>query len=145
MTLFRGTSPPKPPAHLSLEVSMPKINLMKIRRQRKRAVRNKVVKVTLLEAELMLLKSNNTYNSVAKLLRESGLSFVRKENIETSRYSKLDRDFILELIRIGNNLNQIAKVVNTHIARQEPFEAVKLLNLLIGIDETLNDLKESVQ
>lgn len=109
----------------------------------KRSVRNKVVKVTLFEAELELLKNNNQYNSVAKLLRESALNFVKQEEIETSKYSKLDRDFILELSRIGNNLNQIAKAVN--IARDEHFEAVKLLNLLIGIDETLTDLKESVE
>jgi hypothetical protein len=103
------------------------------------------VKVTLFDSEFKLLEDKNPYNSVAKLLRESALKAVKQEDVHTSTYSKLDRDFILELSRIGTNINQISKAINTNIAREEPFEAVKLLHLLIGIDETLKKLKESVQ
>lgn len=113
--------------------------------EKKRPIRTKVVKVTLFDSEFKLLEDKNPYNSVAKLLRESALKAVKQEDIQTSTYSKLDRDFILELSRIGTNINQISKAINTNIAREEPFEAVKLLHLLIGIDETLKKLKESVQ
>ena len=113
--------------------------------EKKRPIRTKVVKVTLFDSEFKLLEDKNPYNSVAKLLRESALKAVKQEDIQTSTYSKLDRDFILELSRIGTNINQISKAINTNIAREEPFEAVKLLHLLIGIDETLKQLKESVQ
>ena len=113
--------------------------------EKKRPVRTKVVKVTLFDSEFKLLEDKNPYNSVAKLLRESALKAVKQEDIQTSTYSKLDRDFILELSRIGTNINQLSKAINTNIAREEPFEAVKLLHLLIGIDETLKKLKESVQ
>ena len=113
--------------------------------EKKRLVRTKVVKVTLFDSEFKLLEDKNPYNSVAKLLRESALKAVKQEDVHTSTYSKLDRDFILELSRIGTNINQISKAINTNIAREEPFEAVKLLHLLIGIDETLKQLKESVQ
>lgn len=113
--------------------------------EKKRLIRTKVVKVTLFDSEFQLLDERNPYNSVARLLRESALRSVNQEETSTTQYSKLDRDFILELSRIGKNINQIAKVINTTIARQEPLEAVKLLHLLIGIDETLKDLRESVR
>lgn len=112
--------------------------------EKKRPVRTKVVKVTLFESEFQLLEDKNPFNSVAKLLRESALKTVKQE-VHTSTYSKLDRDFILELSRIGTNINQISKGINTNISREEPFDAVKLLHLLISIDETLKDLRESVR
>lgn len=116
-----------------------------IRYEKKRPIRTKVVKVTLFDSEFKLLEDKNPYNSIAKLLRESALNAVRQEKINTSKYSKLDRDFILELSRIGTNINQISKAININIAREEPLKAVKLLHLLIGIDETLNDLRELVK
>ena len=90
-----------------------------------------------------MLKSANVLN-IAKFMRDSSLNVVNKRK-DKQVYSKLDRDFILELSRIGTNINQISKAINTNIAREEPFEAVKLLHLLIGIDETLKQLKESVK
>lgn len=113
--------------------------------EKKRPVRTKVVKVTLFESEFQFLEDKNPFNSVAKLLRESALKAVKQEEVHRSTYSKLDRDFILELSRIGTNINQISKAINTNISREEPFDAVKLLHLLIGIDETLKQLKESVR
>lgn len=113
--------------------------------EKKRPVRTKVVKVTLFDSEFQLLEERNPYNSVARLLRESALKSVNQQETSTTQYSKLDRDFILELSRIGTNINQIAKAINTTIAREEPLQTVKLLHLLIGIDETLKDLRESVR
>ena len=113
--------------------------------EKKRPVRTKVVKVTLFNSEFQLLEEKNPYKSVAKLLRESALNAVKQQDVHTSKYSKLDREFILELSRIGTNINQISKTINTNIARDEPLDAVKLLHLLIGIDETLKQLKESVK
>ena len=113
--------------------------------EKKRPVRTKVVKVTLFNSEFQLLEEKNPYKSVAKLLRESALNAVKQQDVHTSKYSKLDREFILELSRIGTNINQISKSINTNIARNEPFDAVKLLHLLIGIDETLKTLRESVR
>ncbi len=84
--------------------------------EKKRLVRTKVVKVTLFDSEFKLLEDKNPYNSVAKLLRESALKAVKQEEVHTSTYSKLDRDFILELSRIGTNINQISKAINTNIA-----------------------------
>ena len=107
------------------------------------AIRDKVYKVRLSTEEVEILKSANVLN-IAKFMRDSSLNVVNKRK-DKQVYSKLDRDFILELSRIGTNINQISKAINTNIARDEPLDAVKLLHLLIGIDETLKQLKESVK
>ena len=44
-------------------------------------------------------------------------------------------------IEIGNNVNQIAKAVNTDIAGTGAFDKVKLLHLLISIDQQLRELR----
>ena len=107
------------------------------------AVRDKIYKVRLSSEEVEMLKSANVLN-IAKFMRDSSLNVVNKRK-DKQVYSKLDRDFILELSRIGTNINQISKAININIARDEPLDAVKLLHLLIGIDETLKQLKESVK
>jgi len=104
------------------------------------AVRDKIYKVRLSSAELEKLRESNVEN-VARFLRESALNSVGGKE-QKNLYSKLDRDFLLELSRIGNNLNQIAKAVNLDLAKGNPLEAVKLLHLLISINENLRDLKE---
>ena len=118
-------------------------------------VREITYKVRLSESEYQLLDSNNTYGSMAKLLRQSALEkttqlFNSKANdaekiklskVVESSYNKTERNLILELSRIGNNVNQIAKAVNTDIASTGAFDKVKLLHLLISIDQQLRELR----
>lgn len=113
--------------------------------EKKRPIRTKVVKVTLFDSEFQLLEEKNPYNSVARLLRESALSFVKNEKSNVSQYSKLDREFILELSRIGNNINQIAAALNSDLLYKKDADTEKLLHLLIAVNETLKDLKETVR
>lgn len=103
-------------------------------------VRDKTYKVRLSTEELEVLKNDNVQN-IARFLRESGLNSINKKK-QKNLYSKLDREFLLELSRIGNNVNQIAKAINIDIAKREPLSAVKLLHLLISINENLQDLKK---
>ena len=103
------------------------------------AVRDKVYKVRLSSEEVEMLKSANVLN-IAKFMRDSSLNVVNKRK-DKQVYSK-HRDFILELSRIGGNINQIAKALNTDIAKAEPFDAVKVLHLLIAINENLERLKD---
>ena len=103
-------------------------------------VRDKTYKVRLSTEELEVLKNDNVQN-IARFLRESGLNSINKKK-QKNLYSKLDREFLLELSRIGNNINQIAKAVNIDIAKGEPLEAIKLLHLLIAINENLEELKK---
>lgn len=126
MTLFRGQAPRNPQKQKQKQGSM--------------AVRDKIYKVRLSSAEVEILKDGNVQN-IARFLRESGLNSINKKE-QKNVYSKLDREFLLELSRIGNNINQIAKAVNIDIAKGEPLEAIKLLHLLIAINENLEELKK---
>ena len=47
-----------------------------------------------------------------------------------------------EIHQIGNNINQIAKAINTDIAADRPIDAARLLHLLIGVDQTLKELRD---
>ena len=118
-------------------------------------VRERTFKVRLSETEYQLLDANNPYGSIAKLLRQSAVEKATKihnskadddEKIKTTKivessYSKTERALILELGRIGTNVNQIAKAINTDIAGTGTFDKVKLLHLLISIDQQLRELR----
>ncbi|ESK52803.1 MULTISPECIES: MobC family plasmid mobilization relaxosome protein [Acinetobacter] len=118
-------------------------------------VRERTFKVRLSESEYQLLDTNNPFGSIAKLLRQSAVEKATKihnskadddEKIKTTKivessYSKIERELILELSRIGNNVNQIAKAINTDIAGTGTFDKVKLLHLLISIDQQLREIR----
>lgn len=127
MTLFRRPASRNPPKAKAKDFKI-------------MAVRDKIYKVRLSSEEVEMLKSANVLN-IAKFMRDSSLNVVNKRK-DKQVYSKLDRDFILELSRIGGNINQIAKALNTDIAKAEPFDAVKVLHLLIAINENLERLKD---
>ena len=105
--------------------------------------RNKVYKVRFSDAEVQKIKDANVLN-IAKYLRDTSLAQIdatqgnaKKKNLE-NHYTKLDREFLLELSG-GGNINQIAKAINTDIASSRPLDAARLLHLLIGIDQTLRN------
>ena len=120
-----------------------------------KAVRERTFKVRLSETEYQLLDANNPYGSIAKLLRQAAIEKATKihnskaeddQKIKTTKviessYSKTERTLILELGRIGNNINQIAKAINTDISSTGAFDKVKLLHLLISIDQQLRELR----
>ena len=120
-----------------------------------KAIRERTFKVRLSESEYQLLDSNNPYGSIAKLLRQAAVEKairihnskaeddqkIKGTKVVESSYSKTERALILELGRIGNNVNQIAKAVNTDIAGVGTFDKVKLLHLLISIDQQLRELR----
>ena len=118
-------------------------------------VRERTFKVRLSETEYQLLDANNPYGSIAKLLRQAAVEKairihnskaeddqkIKATKVVESSYSKTERALILELGRIGNNVNQIAKAINTDIASTGAFDKVKLLHLLISIDQQLRELR----
>jgi len=120
-----------------------------------KSVRERTFKVRLSESEYQFLDSNNPYGSIAKLLRQAAVEKatkiynsnadadqkIKSTKIVESSYTKTERTLILELGRIGNNINQIAKAVNTDIAGTGAFDKVKLLHLLISIDQQLRELR----
>ena len=118
-------------------------------------VRERTFKVRLSESEYQFLDCNNPYGSIAKLLRQAAVEKatkiynsnadadqkIKSTKVVESSYTKTERTLILELGRIGNNINQIAKAVNTDIAGTGAFDKVKLLHLLISIDQQLRELR----
>lgn len=120
-----------------------------------KAVRERIFKVRLSEAEYQLIDSNNPYGSIAKLLRQSALDEVVKIHnskaeeseklkplkVVKTPYTQTEKTLLLELARIGNNVNQIAKAINTDIAGTGTFDKVKLLHLLIAIDQQLREIR----
>ena len=124
-------------------------------KKQSKAIRERTFKVRLSESEYQLLDSNNPYGSIAKLLRQAAVEKatkiynskaeddqkIKSTKVVESTYRKTERTLILELGRIGNNINQIAKAVNTDIAGTGAFDKVKLLHLLISIDQQLRELR----
>ena len=136
MTLFRET--PKPPDRQD------KLGGKKQKQhESKMKTRNKVYKVRMSDTELQKLRDGNVEN-VARFLRESAMAAVGGRE-QKQVYTKLDREFLLELSRIGNNINQIAKALNTDIAKGKPFDAVRLFHLLIAINENLEALRADLK
>ncbi|MBV6620773.1 plasmid mobilization relaxosome protein MobC [Acinetobacter baumannii] len=100
-----------------------------------------------------MLDSNKPYGSIAKLLRKAAVEKatkihnskaeddqkIKETKVVESSYSKTERELILELGRIGNNVNQSAKAVNTEIAGVGTFDKVKLIHLLISIEQQLRE------
>ena len=137
VTLIRG----KPPIPQKQRYTVTFMNHKeKINFGKKRKVRQHRVEVRLSDEELLQLKNANS-SSIAKLLRESALNAVSNETVQKQYFSKLDRDFLLELSRIGNNLNQISRAINTDLASDRPIDAARLLHLLIGIDQAIGELR----
>lgn len=123
--------------------------------KRNRKTRERSFKVRLSEAEYQLLDTYNPYGSIAKLLRETALEKTKQISISKNKdpvasktpshiepsYTKKEKELVLQLARIGNNVNQIAKAVNTDIAGVGLFDKTKLLHLLISIDRQLQELR----
>lgn len=112
-----------------------------------RTKRTKSLKVRFTDDELQKIKDANIVN-VAKFLRESALAKLdvaqgsAQKKKGAKNYSKIDRDYVLELSKIGGNLNQITRAINIDLVRREPLNSAKLLHLLIGIDRTLKSMLE---
>lgn len=108
--------------------------------------RTKIYKVRLSEDEVIRLKDEAQVLQIAKFLRDSAFKELdyRKAKHEVY-YSKLDREFLLELSRIGGNINQVAKAINFALARLEPLDKAKLMHLLISINGTLESLREDLR
>ena len=140
VTLFRGTPPETPQKATALHGDNME-HKAKINNAKRRKVREHRIEVRLSDDELAQLKNANA-PSIARLLRESALRTVNKQEIEVPQFTKLDREFLLELSRIGNNVNQIAHAVNRDLASSRPLDAARLLHLLIGVDQAIKELRD---
>lgn len=102
----------------------------------RRLKRNRIIKVRLFENELQEIKKFKI--PMAKFLRESALEKIGA--IEDPIYLKNEREKLYQLSKIGTNINQIAYVINQEMAGTGTYEKVKLLQLLISIDNQIRNM-----
>lgn len=102
----------------------------------RRPKRGHIIKVRLFESELTEIRKSKI--AVAKFLRESALEKIGV--IEDPIYLKVEREKLYQLSKIGTNINQIAYAVNQEIAGTGTYEKVKLLQLLISIDNQIRSI-----
>lgn len=106
--------------------------------------RTKIVKSRFNETEIELLRANANGEPLGAFLRNVGLGNTIKEIYKTKRtYTPVDPDLILELQKLGINLNQIARKVNQDSKSEKPLELFQILSNLSRIKESINDIKEA--
>jgi hypothetical protein len=97
--------------------------------------RDKTIKIRVSQEELATLQMHCTRSELARWMRETCLNPGQTDLVRDLRGSTADRDFLRQLVSIGNNLNQIARRVNT--AEWGPAERVQVLAALAGIEREL--------
>ena len=90
-----------------------------------------------------IAKSNNT--TIAQFIREKlDLELEEKDTrkiytpVQKKVYKTSDPKLLFELNKIGNNLNQIAKVINQ---KKDDVNTIDILQSLVNIENQLKDLK----
>jgi len=77
------------------------------------------------------------HEKLLKMLQENNLKFSDYARARLLKYkikSKIDREQIYHLNKIGNNLNQIAKAVNSRNTK------IQILEKLVDIERAIKDL-----
>lgn len=107
-------------------------------------IRNRSIKIRLSDDEFAALNSKKTRPELARWIREFALENEQKTQ---KKISKKNSDFPPEIARIlagmGNNLNQIAKQLNSAVKAGliGNVEAIKAITALATTERALNDLR----
>ena len=101
--------------------------------------REKSIKIKVTEKEFFELneiKNKSGYSALAVYLREVGL----EQKISSKKdYPKVDPDLLFQLSGIGNNINQIARQVNSSDIKAS--DAMQIIALLSSIDKQLDNVR----
>ncbi len=102
--------------------------------------REKIIKIRVSPEELETLKFNSTKAELAAWMRDTCLNpgqtdFVR----DLVQPSPVDPALLRALAGIGNNLNQIARKVNT--GEWEPLQTAEIIAALGAIERELSELR----
>lgn len=109
------------------------------KRERHQRLQMLRVRCTLEEHGRWRSKSNAMRVSLSELVRNllDGTPIAR-----ASRVPKVDQQLLLEIKRIGGNLNQIARLANTRFRAGDEIDVVALQSRLITIERMLDDMLE---
>lgn len=110
--------------------------------QQTKELRNKEIKIRLTESEHSTLLAKSTKPRLAEWMREFCLS---SEQSKKNEMPSCDPKFLAEFSKIGSNLNQIARAVNTVRLSNKPLDKVEILSALSSIEAELNELKRMQQ
>lgn len=114
---------------LSKELVMTKKEIVK---------RQKEIKIRLTDEEHQALKDRCTKANLATWIRETCLS---EKRTARSKTIPTDPNLLRQLAGIGNNLNQIARIVNQQSKTDSPIDRIAIITALSGIEKELQALK----
>jgi hypothetical protein len=102
------------------------------------AKRQRVIKVSVSELEYQQILERKHTASVARYLRELALD--QQPRLDPKLHT--DPALLQQLVRIGNNLNQIAKGINSANKSATPLERLNLLSVLLTIERDIIALRQ---
>lgn len=104
------------------------------KRQKKKPERLKEIKIRVTAEEHQALLDRCTKASLATWIRETCLS---EKRTKQSQVVEVNPDLLRQLAGIGNNLNQIARIVNQKAKTDTPLDRVAVITALAGIEREL--------
>ena len=96
--------------------------------------RQKEIKIRLTDEEHQALLDRCTKASLASWIREICLN---EKKTKQSRVVEVNPQLLRQLAGIGNNLNQIAKIVNQKAKTNTPLDSIAVITALHGIEQEL--------
>ena len=103
--------------------------------------RDKIVHIRLTSEEFFLLNQKKNRAELARWMRETLLSDESTKQITTVKH-QLPPEVVRFLGGIGNNLNQIARIINQQSKTDTPLDRVAVITALSGIERELQRLND---
>ncbi|TVO31481.1 MobC family plasmid mobilization relaxosome protein [Vibrio algivorus] len=100
--------------------------------------RNKEIKIRVTESEHEQLMQRSKNSHLAKWIREHCLN---AKIPKARKIPPIDPHLLRQIAGIGNNLNQIARVINTQ-TKAGTFDKIQLLSQLSVIEDLILDFKK---
>ena len=101
--------------------------------------RQKEIKIRLTDEEHKNLLDRCNTASLASWMRETCLS---EKRTKQSKVVEVDPQLLRQLAGIGNNLNQIARIINQQSKINEAIDRVAVITALSGIERELQRLHD---
>lgn len=105
----------------------------------KDAKRTKEIKIRLTESEHKALLNRCTKASLATWMREICLG---EKQTKQSKVIEVDPNLLRQLAGIGNNLNQIARLVNQESKVSSAIDRIAIITALSGVERELQRLHD---
>ena len=101
--------------------------------------RQKEIKIRLTDEEHKNLLDRCNTASLASWMRETCLS---EKRTKQSKVVEVDPQLLRQLAGIGNNLNQIARIINQQSNTNEAIDRIAVITALSGIERELQRLHD---